>query len=295
MDDPLTGPVPARSHLPRRAALVATACLAIAGFAIGVLSTRHSTPRSAVVAAATGTTTPASAPKPFGRHAGPRFGGHGFAGGAFSGGTVASVSASGFTVSGLNGTKVTFTTSSSTTYSEVGVQVSRSALAAGERVTIRTSMTASSATTHAASAVELVLPEVEGKFVSLSGGRLIIEDSEGFWRTIELSSSTAYGEAGKAASESALKAGVYVLASGQIGSDHTTLQASAVAVSAAGSSAGGPGFAGPFFGSGPQGAFGGPGPRGDWFGGSGSSSGGGGGGSGSGSGTASQGSQGSAQ
>jgi hypothetical protein len=285
MDDPSLTPAPARSRPPRRAAVVATACLAVAGFAIGVLSTRHNGPASAVATAATATTTPAAAPRPpFRGHGGPRFGGRGLAGGAFSAGTVASISASGFTVSGPSGSKITFTTSSSTTYSEVGVQVGRSALAVGEHVAIRTSLPASSGTTHAASAVELLLPEVEGKFVSLSGNRLIVEDDQGFWHTIELSSSTAYGEAGKAASESALKSGVYVLASGQIASDHTTLQASAVAVSTGGASAGGPaaawpGFAGPLFGPGPQGAFFAPGPAGAWFGGpaggSGSSNGGG--------------------
>jgi hypothetical protein len=286
MDHPFTDPAPARSRLPRRAALAATACLAVAGFAIGVLSTRHNAPASAsaVATAATATTTPAKPPQPpFFGHGAKRLGGPAFAGGPFAAGTIASISTSGFTVSSPDGSKITYTTSSSTTYSEVGVQVSRSALAVGERVAIRTlrpGESAASGTTHPASAVELVLPEVEGKFVSISGSQLIVEDSEGFWRTINLSSSTAYGEAGKSATESALKAGVYVLASGQIASDHTTLQASAVAVSTNASPIGGPGLGGPLFGPGQQGgAFFGPGPRGGWFGGAsggtGSSSGGG--------------------
>jgi hypothetical protein len=219
------------AHVPRRAAVAAATCIAVAGGAIVIAGTTggHVLPAARFSAAST-TTVPKAPPHPRffpgGKHRG--FPGFRFGGplGAF--GTVGSVTAGGFTVKGPGAT-YTYTTSSSTVYREASVPVGRGALAAGERVLVRAEAPASSGATHsAAHEVEIVLPAVTGKVVSISGSQVVVEDGQGFWRTVAVSSSTAYGEAGKKAAASALKAGDYVVAMGLIAADHTTLDASAV-------------------------------------------------------------------
>jgi hypothetical protein len=238
---------PRPSRGPRRAAVAAAACVVVAGGAIAVAGTTGGTPAaatSAAAAAAPTTTVPKGAPQPWpggrrrGRGSG---GGFGFGGGG-EGGKIASISAGGFTVS-APGATYTFTTSSATVYLEGGVPVSRSAMAVGDSVAVRAAAPASStATSLPASAVELLMPEIAGKVVSISGSGMVIQDREGFWRTIDVSSSTVYAEAGKTTSASSVKTGSYVVASGQIAGDHTTLDASAVAL--LGSMPGGPGLPG---------------------------------------------------
>jgi hypothetical protein len=89
-----------------------------------------------------------------------------------------------------------------------------------------------------------------------------VQDAEGFWRTVDLTSSTAYAQGGKPAAAGAVKTGTYVLVAGHVAADHTTLDATAVALLGT-DPAGGPGFFGPLGGGAfwPGGAavFGGPG------------------------------------
>jgi hypothetical protein len=252
------------AHVPRRAAIAAAACVAVAGGAIAIAGTSggHATPASDTAASSASTTTMPNAPLPP-RHARGSFHLGGGLGGPGALGTVGSVTAGGFTVKGPGAT-YTFTTSSSTVYREASVPVGRSQLTAGERVMVRASAPATSgATSRAATEVDIVLPEVAGKVLSISGSQVVVQDGQGFWRTVDVSSSTAYGQAGKAAAASALKTGQYVVATGQIASDHTTLDASAVALLGSSPAAGGGDFPpdGPgFFGGGAPGFRQGPGP-----------------------------------
>lgn len=226
------------AHVPRRAAVAAAACVAVAGGAIAVAGATgsHASPAADTQLSAASSTTVPKPPQHPGRFPGGRHGGFpgfpGFRGGDpfGAGGTVGSVTAGGFTVKGPGAT-FTYTTSSTTVYREASVPVSRSALVAGERVLVRAVPPASSsAATRAAGEVEIVLPMVAGKVVSISGSQVTVQDGQGFWRTVDVSSSTAYAQAGKKAAASALKTGEYVLAAGQIAADHTTLDASAVAL-----------------------------------------------------------------
>lgn len=262
------------AHVPRRAAVAAATCIAVAGGAIAIAGTAgsHASPVAATQFSAASTTTvpnPPKQPRPFpgGKHRG--FPGFRVGGLLGAGGTVGSVTAGGFTVKGPGAT-YTYTTSSSTVYREASVPVSRSELAAGERVLVRAA--SASGSSRAASEVEIVLPAVTGKVVSISGSQVVVQDGQGFWRTVDVSSSTVYGQAGKKAAASALKTGEYVVAAGRIAADHTTLDASAVALLGTAPEDGGGGFPPPaagFFGpgfSGGSGFFGAPG----FFGGDGS-------------------------
>jgi hypothetical protein len=258
-------PAGQRPKLAKWGAAAAAGVLVVAGVSIAVASRGSGKPASATALAATATTTTVpggkGGPPAFpGKPDGPGRRAFGVIGG---GGTIASISSSGFTVTTPKGPTVTYTTSSSTMYREGAVTVGRSALAVGEHVVVgvaRPAASASSTAPRAAQLVDLLLPEVVGKVVSVSGSTVVLQDSQGFWRTVQVSASTAYQSDGKTSSASALKAGVYVAASGTIASDHTTLDASAVAIlgttPASGAGPLGPGFSFGFFGgAGKQGAF----------------------------------------
>ena len=154
-----------------------------------------------------------------------------------------SISSNSVTITRPGASAVTVTTNSSTRYREGLVKVSRSALAVGEHVFVFTaitspvpasggSATATASTTHAAS--DIILPELSGQVVSVSSSTIVVQDSEGFWRTVSVSSATVYESAGKTTNESSVKKGELVSASGTIESNHTTLKASAVALEGTG-------------------------------------------------------------
>ena len=268
-----SAPAPtSRARLAKRGAVAAAACAAVAGASLGIASHSSGSPASATALSAQSAPTTTA----------PSYGGFpGFAPGGPGGmdrhdfdhrgavGTVTSVTAGGFTVTTPNGTKTAFTTNSSTVYREGTITVGRSALAVGEHVLVGAARPASAASNSSgagtAAVVQLLLPSVGGKIVSVSGSTVVVQDGQGFWRTMQVSSSTAYQSAGKTSSAAAMKAGVYVWATGTIASDHTTLDASAVAVLGTNpAGAGGPGF-GFFGGPGGPGGHGGDRHRPDGF------------------------------
>jgi hypothetical protein len=216
--------------------VAAGACLAVAGASIAIAGHGAGSPAAAAALAAKSSTTTTQpgggppVPPPFPGAPGGR-GRHLFGiGGA---GTVSAVTSGGFTVKTRDGSSVTFTTSSSTVYREGPIAVGRSALAVGEHVlvgTTRPGASSGTSTSHAAQFVMLIVPEVGGKVVSVSGTTVVVQDGEGFWRTVQLSGSTVYQSAGTASTAGAVKAGVYIVAGGTIASDHTTLDASAVEI-----------------------------------------------------------------
>ena len=75
---------------------------------------------------------------------------------------------------------------------------------------------------------------LSGSVVSIGTGSIVIQDKQGFWRTIVLSSSTTYSEGPMtmqpAASSSDLAVGSTVEVSGTVDADHTSLDAVSVRI-----------------------------------------------------------------
>ncbi|HEV2362020.1 MAG TPA: DUF5666 domain-containing protein [Acidimicrobiales bacterium] len=281
--------------------LAATGAVVAAGLAAGGLgiadAATHSGAGNKARFQATSSTqpksqTPSDTPglpftKPGAGPLGRRFGRGGFGGGfgfgfGFGAGTITQIGSSSVTIKDGAGKSVTVKTTSSTRYDEGGVPVSRSSLSVGERVAIipeflsklelggpdgqkPTTPQLTPASSLTAGAIEIILPSVGGKIVSISGSAFVVQDGEGFWRTVDVSTSTVYFEpGGKSLSESGLKVGDFVVASGDIGSDHTTLDAKTVGLmpnlppkspsggSPFGGQLPGPGWYGPPAGSGQQ-------------------------------------------
>jgi hypothetical protein len=224
----------ARSRPWRTRGIVSLACAAVVagvvGFAIGRPSTPAANARTvAASAGSTTTTTPSSLSPPALARPGPgRFFGGRFKHSQMIGaaGKVASITSTSIVVKpAKSGSNIILTTNASTVYGTAGVKLSRSAVAVGDEVIVGLTKPATSSTSRTAATVDIVLPEVLGKVVSVSGSSLVVQDSEGFWRDVSLSSATVYQKSGKSSTESALKTGSYVLVSGHIAADHQTLDA----------------------------------------------------------------------
>jgi hypothetical protein len=185
--------------------------------------------------------TPPSAP----RHLGPfggGFGAPGFWGGGFGrsgfgalglGGTVTGLTATTITVDTARNGTTTVATDSSTVYSEDGRKVARSVLAAGEEVVFRPASppaASTSSTPTLVKGVEIVLPHVSGKVMSVNGTQVVVQQADGLDVTVNLSSSTAYDAAGQAATSSAVVAGAEVSVAGTLTSDHTQIDATTVEI-----------------------------------------------------------------
>lgn len=244
-------PVPAAPAARRRGALlsrvvlgaVVVCALGAGGYGIASATSAHGTGAiggqslaSAPASSKTGTTKPPAPPvrPPLQGLGGPFPGRSGFFGaGAASGGTVTAVGADTITVENEFGRYLTVKTNSSTTYSENGKQVTRSALATGEQVVFsrmlqRASGTAASA---AVGAVEIVLPSVSGKVVSTSASQIVVEQSDGLYVTVDTSTTgTTYTEAGQTVSSSEVTTGTVVSVTGTVDADHTEIDATTVEI-----------------------------------------------------------------
>lgn len=150
------------------------------------------------------------------------------------GGTVTAINGSSVTISTPAGTKRTVTTTSSTIYREGGKTVSASALAVGEHVLVRPvkatsgSSAGTSSTPVTAKTIDIVLPQIRGTVVSVSHTTITVADGQGFWRTVDVSSSTTVTRGGQSSTTSAIATGERVVATGTIEANHATLVASAV-------------------------------------------------------------------
>lgn len=187
---------------------------------------------SAATSNGTGTATSQSStgapgPRGFGGPGGPGDPRHG----PRPGGVVTAIGTNSITVQRPDGTTQTVTTNSSTTYTRDGASSTASALATGERVRIRpTQPPTSSSSSVTAANVDITDPQIHGTVEGVSGSVLTIVDDQGFWRTVDLSSSTTYTDSGNSSSASALTAGKPVVATGTVDADHVALDAGTVAV-----------------------------------------------------------------
>jgi hypothetical protein len=81
-----------------------------------------------------------------------------------------------------------------------------------------------------AAAVDIMDPAIHGTVESVSGNTLTIVDGQDFWRTVNLSATTTYTDNGNSSSASALSTGETLVAFGSVGADHTSLDATSVAI-----------------------------------------------------------------
>jgi hypothetical protein len=149
------------------------------------------------------------------------------------GGTVKSLSATTITVETAFRGIVTVTTSASTTYAEGGKKVARSTLVPGDEVAFVPASRPSSSSTSSptvVSSVEIVLPHVSGKVVSVSGSQVVVAQPDGLKATVNASPSTSYDEAGQTATSSAVVAGAEVSVTGTLSSDHFQIDATTIEV-----------------------------------------------------------------
>lgn len=182
-----------------------------------------------VASAATGgsgtTHANSSAPHGLQRPGGPGGGRHG------PGATITSIGTHSFTMKTPVGTTKTVNETGSTTYTRDGTTSAASALAVGEHVEVRpTQPSTNTSSTVTAAAVDILDPAVHGTVENVSGATLTIVDEQGFWRTINLSATTTYTNNGNSSSASALSSGETVVAFGTVDANHTSLDATSVAI-----------------------------------------------------------------
>jgi len=176
-------------------------------------------------------------------------------GGPGAGGTVSALSADSITVSTPSGSTVSFALTNATVVDDGWTTGALSDLAVGERVMIVP--TASGATT--AATVFIQLPTVMGKVISVTASTIVVEDQQGFYRSIDVTDATTYLKGTTTASSSDVTVGAYLAAQGTVASDHTSLEATQIQLSRpSGPSGSGP-DGGPFGGPGD-----GPAPNGPW-------------------------------
>lgn len=237
-------PRPKRRLAGRAGAAAAIACALAAGsYGVASAASGHRAtgrPASSARVTASSPSTPAKLPRSrqaFGGGFAP-LGGFGAWRGGFAqggGGTVTALGASTITVSSQLGGSLTVTTSDSTSYSEGGKTVARSALAVGERVRFIAEAApkpagASTSTAEVVSAVTIVLPEASGKVVSVSGSKVVVSTQDGLNVTVDTSPATTYQESGQTVPASDLQPGSYVFATGSLAADHTQIDATRIEI-----------------------------------------------------------------
>ncbi|MGH2501129.1 MAG: DUF5666 domain-containing protein [Ktedonobacterales bacterium] len=141
--------------------------------------------------------------------------------------TVSGVSGQTITAERPDGTSVTITVSSSTTYTRAGKTVSLSAISAGE--TIQVMGQRKSDASIKATRVDIVLPHADGQVASISGSTITIKDHQGATQVIHTSASTTVQRAGKSASLSDIATGAQISAVGTKNSDGS-LNAEAISI-----------------------------------------------------------------
>lgn len=131
--------------------------------------------------------------------------------------TVTGVSGQTITAKRPDGSSVTVTVSSNTTYIRAGKTVSLSAITSGE--TIRVMGKRNSDGSVSATRVDIVLPSYGGAVTSVSGSTITVRDAKGTTHTIHTSAATTVERAGQASSLSAITTGAQIRAEGGKNSD----------------------------------------------------------------------------
>ncbi len=180
--------------------------LAVLGAIIALVGIGSSVVPTAFAAGLTGTpTTKPSAPGP-GKGHGPK---------AVL--TVTSVSGQKITAKRQDGSTVTITTTSSTTYTRAGQSVNANTVVTGTTLHVRGTTNSDGSIT--ATQVDIVLPGYHGVVTSISNNSITLQDANGTSHTIKITSSTSFLRAGQTVSLSAVTKGANVGAAGSLNSD----------------------------------------------------------------------------
>lgn len=154
------------------------------------------------------------------------------------GGAVQSISPTLLTVVTREGVTTTYTLNSSTTVLSPSGPRTLSDVTAGAHVHVAASDgTASTIYLEPAPGSErperLAIPHLDGQVVAVTDSTVTVADRDGFWRTMNLSSSTTYSIRGVSATQSAVTVGSFVMARGSVNGDHVRLDAASVDVAPA--------------------------------------------------------------
>jgi hypothetical protein len=142
-------------------------------------------------------------------------------------GLVTGVTPTSFTLNRLNGTTTTFSFTSSTTFTEGSTVLTGAALAAGDSADVGVN---SSAPTAALS-VNILLATLSGPVTAVDGNTITIRGGKGFARTIVVSATTTYAQAGNPAATLAdVTVGSHISAQGTVDANLTTLDATTVTI-----------------------------------------------------------------
>ena len=150
----------------------------------------------------------------------------GFGRGVHGGGTVTAVTGTSVTVKDRAGTSSTYSIDPSTIFTKDRVAATATDLSVGDSVRVLPS--SSSATT--AARIDIELPHVAGKVVSVSGNTIEVTSRGGTNETIQVDSSTTYTKSGATSSLSSVTVGSFVFAQGVENTGHTALTASVVGI-----------------------------------------------------------------
>ena len=149
-------------------------------------------------------------------------------------GTISGISATTITVETAFGASVKVTTSASTTYSENGKTVPRSALASGEQVMLLPAAPVLSPGSTRRGHIDFCQDRRDhlaarlGQGSSVNGSVVVVAQQDGLNVTVNTSNSTVYELAGQTTASSDLKAGAEVSVTGTLSSDHDQIDATTI-------------------------------------------------------------------
>ena len=79
-----------------------------------------------------------------------------------------------------------------------------------------------------AAEIDIILPVISGQIMSVATNQFVIQDGQGFWRTVNTSTSTLYSSGGTPVASAAIVTGANVVAFGAVDVNHTDLDAASV-------------------------------------------------------------------
>jgi hypothetical protein len=141
-------------------------------------------------------------------------------------GLVTAASLTSFTLNRSNGTTTTFTITTTTTFTQGSTVLTAAALVVGDSANVDVN---SLAPTTALS-VNILLAQLSGPVTAISGNTITIRGGKGFARTINVTASTTYTQAGAPATLANVTVGEVITAQGTVDADLTSLDATSVTI-----------------------------------------------------------------
>ena len=142
------------------------------------------------------------------------------------GGRIIALSATSITVQNPSGVSHSYAIDASTVVTLDGRPVTIAIVALGDNVRIETS----GANAVTASSIDIVLAHLGGRVESVSADTITISDRNGFYRSIRVTSTTAYVKGSERASFNDVSVGSFIVAAGTVDANHTTLGASLILI-----------------------------------------------------------------